>query len=111
MKIEIREMGSVTVLSPKSAIAQDDVTDFVHVLEEQQQKTNGRMVLDFGNVAFLDSCGVEAVWDFSDQQQQSGQTAKLAAVPELCREILELTGIGEQLDIYDSCESAVRSYV
>jgi len=111
MKIDVHQMGSVTVVSPSGAIAQDDVDDFARVLEERRCSTNGRLLIDFGDVSFLDSRAVEAIWDFADQQHESGHIAKLAAVQELCREILELTSVSEQLDIFDSCESAVRSFV
>lgn len=111
MKIDVHQMGSVTVLSPHGAIAQDEVDSFAQVLEDRRCRSSGRLVLDFANVAFLDSRGVEAVWDFADRQREGGQTTKLAAVPELCREILELTRLAEHLDIFDACESAVRSFV
>lgn len=111
MKIDADRMGSVTVLSPRSAIAQDDVEDFVNKVEDYQQKTNGRLVLDFSQVSFLDSQGIEALWDLADHQREAGQTTKLAAVPELCREIFEMTGIAEHLDLFDSPESAVRSFI
>jgi stage II sporulation protein AA (anti-sigma F factor antagonist) len=111
MKINIELMGSVTVVAPCGAITQEEVNQVASTLEEQRLRTNGRLVMDFSNVPFLDSQGVEAVWDFSDQQRQRGQSAKLASVPELCREILELTGLVEQLDVFDSTESAVRSFV
>ena len=111
MKIETTQMGSVLVLTPQGAVAQDDVDEFACLMEDHRRKTNGRLVLDMTQVSFLDSRGVEAIWDFADHQHESGQTTKLAAVPELCREILELTGVGSQVDIFDSCESAVRSFV
>ncbi len=111
MKIDMQRMGSVTVLSPRSAITQGEVDDFANVLEENRRKTNGRMVLEFSQVPFLDSRGVEVLWDLKDRQRESGQTTKIAAVPELCREIFELTGIAPHLDIFDSAESAVRSFL
>jgi len=104
-------MGSVTVLLPRGAIAQDDVEAFARSVEEFNHKTNGRMVLDFSQVPYLDSRGVEVLWDLADRRRQGGQTTKLASVPELCREILELTGIAENLDLFDSPESAVRSFL
>ena len=104
-------MGSVTILSPRGAIAQDDVDAFVRRVEEFRNKTNGRLVLNFSQVSFLDSRCVEELWDLADRQRDAGQTTKIAAVPELCREILELTGIAEHLDLFDSPESAVRSFL
>ena len=67
--------------------------------------------MDFSQVSFLDSRGLEVLWDLADRQREAGQTTKLAAVPELCREIFELTGIAEALDLFDSPESAVKSFL
>jgi len=111
VRIDLHRMGSVTVLSPRGAIAQVDVDEFNGVVEEYRHKTNGRMVLEFSQVSFLDSRGVEVLWDLADRQREAGQTTKLAAVPELCREIFELTGIAGHLDLFDTAESAVRSFV
>ena len=78
---------------------------------EVEKRTNGRIVLEFSQVPYLDSRGVEALWDLADRQREAGQTMKIAAVPELCREILELTSIARHLDIFDSPENAVRSFL
>lgn len=111
MKINVSQMGSVTVISPQGALAQDDVEEFVRVLATHLQRTKGRLIIDMEGVSFLDSNGVEAIWDFADRLHEAGHTTKLASVPELCREILELTSVSDHLDIYDTCESAVRSFV
>jgi anti-anti-sigma factor len=111
VKTDIQKLGSVTIVSPRSAITQGEVEGFAALLEEHRHKSNGRLVLEFCQVPFVDSRAVEVLWDFADQQRAGGQTAKLAGVPELCREILELTGVAAHLDLFDSSESAVRSFL
>jgi anti-anti-sigma factor len=111
MKIDIHRLGSVTVISPRAAIAQDDVGDFAQAVEEQLFKNHGRIVLEFSQVPYLDSRGVEALWDLADRQREAGQSLRIAAVPELCREVLELTQVAEHLDLFDSPENAVRSFL
>ncbi len=111
MKIESQKMGSVLVLSPRAAVSGGEVNEFVTAVEDFRRKTNGRIVLELSQVPFLDSSGIEALWDLADRQREAGQTLKLAAVPELCREIFELTGISPDLDLFDSAESAVRSFL
>lgn len=111
MKVDVSRMGSVVVVAPHGAIATAEVDDFAGTLEDQRRKTNGRFVLDFSQVSFLDSAGVEAIWNLADRQREAGQTTRIAAVPELCREIFELTGVVEQLDLFDTPESAVRSFL
>ena len=111
MKINTNRIGSVTVLNPHGAIAQDDVEEFSQLIEECRQKSNGRFVIEFSDVSFLDSRGLEALWDLADRQRESGQTAKLSGVPELCREIFELTDMSKHLDLFDTAENAVRSFL
>lgn len=111
MKIDVQKMGSVMVLSPRAAISGGEVQSFVTSVDEYMRKTNGRIVLEFSQVPFMDSAGIEALWELADRQREAGQTTKLAAVPELCREIFELTGVSPHLDLFDSAESAVRSFL
>jgi anti-anti-sigma factor len=111
MKIDLQKLGSVTVLSPRGAITQDEAERFEQLLEHHRGRTNGRLVLEFSQVPVMDSRAVEVLWDFADRQRAAGLAAKLAAVTELCREIFELTGVAQQLDLYDSSESAVRSFI
>ena len=111
MKIDVQKMGSVMILSPRAAVAGGEVDDFVAAVEDYRRKTNGRIVIECSQLAFLDSRGLEALWDLADRQREAGQTTKLAAVPELCREIFELTGLSPHLDLFDSAESAVRSFL
>ena len=109
MKIDVHRMGSVTVVSPRGAVAQDDVDEFAATVENVRQKTHGRLVIELSQVPYFDSRGVEVLWDLADQQREAGQAMRVAAVPALCREIFELTLISDRLDLYDSPESAVRS--
>ncbi|MHC4441815.1 MAG: STAS domain-containing protein [Planctomycetota bacterium] len=111
MKIESQRIGSVAVLTPYGAIAQDEVEEFCQTVEEHREKSNGRFVLEFSEVSYLDSRGLEALWDLADRQRENGQTVKLAGIGELCREIFELTGMSGQLDMFDTAENAVRSFL
>ncbi len=111
MKLDVQRLGTVTVLSPRGAISQEESEHFERLLEEHRNRTNGRLVLELSQVPVMDSRAVEVMWDFADRQKATGQTAKLAAVTELCREIFELTGVAQHLDLYDSSESAIRSFI
>ena len=111
MKVDVHRMGSVSVISPRGAIAQDDVVTFAHHVEDQRVKSNGRMVLDLSQVAYIDSLGLNTLLDLCDRQRDAGQTMRVAAVQELCREILELTQVSDGLDIFDTTENAVRSFL
>lgn len=111
MKLDVQRMGSVLVLSPRGAVAQEDVEIFAAAVAEHRKRTNGRMVLELSEVPYMDSQGIEALWDFADCQREAGQSTRVAGAGELCREIMEITGLAEQLDFYNNAESAVRSFL
>ena len=111
MKLDVQRMGSVLVLSPRGAVAQEDVEVFAAAVDEHRKRSNGRLVLELSQVPYFDSRGIETLWDFADRQQETGQSTRVASVGELCREIMELTGVAGQLDFYDNAESAVRSFL
>ncbi len=111
MKIDVGKLGSVTVLTPRGPLTQVDAEDFQTAAEDARVRTNGRLVLDLAQVPYLDSRGVEVLWDLADRQHAGGQTMRVAACPELCREIFELTGVAAVLDVFDTPESAVRSFL
>lgn len=111
MKLDVSKLGSVTVLTPRGPLTQGDAEDFAGSAEETRVRTNGRLVLDLAQVPYLDSRGVEVLMDLADRQLDGGQTMRVAACPELCREILELTGVAGMLDLFDTPESAVRSFL
>jgi len=111
VKVDIQKLGSVTILSPRGAVTQEETEKFEQLLEDHRVRTNGRLVLELSQVPVVDSHAVEVLWDFAERQRVAGQAAKLAAITELCREIFELTGVAPHLDIYDSTESAVRSFI
>ena len=50
MKLDIQKLGSVTVLSPRGALSQEETEKFERLLEEHRNRTNGRLVLEFSQI-------------------------------------------------------------
>lgn len=111
MKIDRLKMGSVGVIAPHGAITQAEADELTAAIETTRQPAAGRVVLDMGDVPFVDSKGLETLLDFADRQRSAGQTAKLAGLNETCREIMDLTELLGEFEVFDSVDSAVRSFL
>ena len=69
------------------------------------------VVFDMSNTPLIDSAGLELLLDFKDEFETLGGSLKLAGPNPLCREILAVTGVGIDLEIFPEPLSAVGSFV
>lgn len=111
MKIDQTRVGSVGVVAPRGFITTVEKDEFLGVLGSSCRAANGRVILDFANVPYVDSSALEVMLEFAEVQRSAGQAAKLASVTETCREILDLTDLLGEFEVYDSVDSAVRSFL
>ncbi len=81
------------------------------LLEECGAHGQPHVVLDLGQVPLIDSAGLEMLLDVQEEFQRRGGAMKLAAGQGLCREILGVTGVGAQFELYSEVTSAVGSFV
>ena len=101
----------MTVFRPDGPLAHDDVTPFKTRLMQVMRETLGRVVVDASTMPFVDSKGLEALIDATNEMAQSGKSLKLCAINRTLREVLELTGLSSQFEHYEDPNSAVRSFL
>ncbi|HMO24628.1 MAG TPA: STAS domain-containing protein [Tepidisphaeraceae bacterium] len=105
------QTGAIRVLRPTGALCEPDVAPFRQRMLEAVDKHLGRFVVDLSAVPFIDSKGLESLVDATQALSQLGQSLRLCAVGKTVREVMELTGIAEQFEIYDDSHGAVRSFL
>jgi anti-anti-sigma factor len=110
MKVEAHPHGSVSVLVPHGALVAEDIGDFRQALELAIEQKSGRVVLDMDDIPYLDSGGITALLELCAGQQVASARPRLARLGETCREALDLTDVLERLTVFDTVESAIRSY-
>ena len=69
-----------------------------------------RVIIDLGSVAFIDSAGLEALLEINDRCLERGGACKLSAPNALCIDILNATGVGEELEVVDSIVKGAGSF-
>jgi len=69
-----------------------------------------RIVLDLGNLAFVDSAGLGAIIAARTSCASRGAGIKLANLTKKMRDALTITKLVTVFDVYDSVEAAVNSF-
>ena len=111
MNIVEQQQGAVTVLKPEGALVADDVKTFAAALSKAIGANLGRCVVDLSAVPFVDSKGLEALLDATEEMARGGRALKLCAVNKTVRQVLELTELVSQFDHFEDVNSAVRSFL
>jgi anti-anti-sigma factor len=110
MRVDLQLHGSVSVIVPHGALVGDDLEEFAQQLEAAIDQKSGRVVLDMSDVPYLDSAGIAALAELCAGRQAASAGPRLAQLSETTREALDLTDVLERLTVFDTVESAIRSY-
>lgn len=111
MRIEEHQQGAVTVLRPRGQIVSagaDELRDRMLVAIE---RSLGRLVLDASDVQYVDSAGLEALLDVSDELGSGGRVFKVCGATETLREVMDLTGISDRFEHFVDVSTAARSFL
>jgi anti-anti-sigma factor len=110
MKIGQQQHGAVMLLKPEGPLTEPEVREFSTALRELLLGSMGRVVVEMSAVPFVDSAGLEALLDVSDEQSAGGRSLKLCGINKTVRQVLELTEVDAHFDLYEDVNSAVRSF-
>jgi anti-anti-sigma factor len=111
MKIDSQRIGTVDVITPLGALADEDGGLFIESVKTRLEAPNPRLVLSLQEVPYFDSQTIETLVDAASDLEQRGGRLRLASVTQTCREVLELTGQAERFEFFDSVQDAVRSFL
>jgi len=122
MPIEIKEkeIRGIIILevSGRLVLGQESM-DFRGKIREVLEKSDWikekwgwetRIVLDLGNLGFVDSAGLGAVIAARTSCVSRGAAIKLANLTKKMRDALAITKLVTVFDVYDSVEAAVNSF-
>ena len=111
MRIETNRHGAVTVIHPDGpVITEDDATQLRTQTYEVLGNTLGRFILDASDMVFVDSFGLEALVDVTNELAAGGQSLKICEISDTLREIFALTGLTEKFQQFEDVQTAVRSF-
>ena len=111
MKINEQRSGAVTVLKPEGPILEATAEELKQKLMGTLAGSLGRFVVDMSAVPYLDSKGLEALVEVTEEMARSGQALRLCSPNKTVREVLELTDLASMFDHFEDTNTAVRSFL
>ena len=111
MKITEQLQGAVTVIRPEGPLIGTDAATVKQKLLNTLNQTLGRLVLDLSAIPYVDSAGLEALVDVSEEMSRGGQSLRVCSMNKTVREVLELTELASLFDHFDDTNTAVRSFL
>ena len=111
MRIHEQRSGAVTVLKPEGPLLEADAAVLKKKLMATLGASLGRFVLDMSAIPYVDSRGLEALVEVTEEMSRSGQALRLCAPNKTVREVLELTDLASQFDHFEDTNTAVRSFL
>jgi len=73
-------------------------------------EANGSLLVNMGKLEFLSSAGLRVLLRAAKGIQSSGGMMKVCEPNGVVKEVLEISGFGSFLDIYDNEASAVKTF-
>tara|TARA_A100001391_G_scaffold120531_1_gene82076 strand:- start:396 stop:734 length:339 start_codon:yes stop_codon:yes gene_type:complete len=112
MQIVTNRHGAVTVIHPAGpVITEDDAMQLRTQSFEVLGQTLGRFIMDVTEMTFVDSNGLEALVDITQELSAGGQSLKLCGVSDTLREIMAITDVTGKFQQFEDVQAAVRSFL
>src|SRR5947209_5742360 len=111
VKLNTRQVGDVTVIDVSGRITLGEGSSALRdVLRELTAKGNKKILLNLGDVSYIDSSGIgELVSGFTTVANQGG-TLKLLSLTKRVKDLLQITKLYTVFDVKDDEAEAIRSF-
>ena len=111
LQIVEKESGGVTILALSGRVTLGEESNQLRShIKDMLAEGAKRLVLDLGNVSYIDSAGLGTLVAGYTSSQSQGAVMKLANLTKRFREQLNITKLVTVFDVYDSVEAAVKSF-
>jgi len=112
LSIQTRQVGDVAIVGCSGQITLGEATSqFRNTLRDLIKKGEKKILLDLGNVTYLDSSGIgELVGSFTSASS-AGANMKLARLPRKIYDLLQITKLITVFEVFDDEAAAVKSFV
>jgi len=111
LQIIEKETSGVTVLALSGRITLGEESNQLRTkIKDILGQGVKRLVLDLGNVSYIDSAGLGTLVAGYTSAQSQGASMKLANLTKRFREQLNITKLVTVFEVYDSVEGAVKSF-
>ena len=110
MSLDTREVGRVTIVRCVGRLVAGNASDSLRTHVAWLLRDRRLIVLDLGEVGFVDSSGLGTMVRALATTRQARGDLKLCKVPESVRKVLDLTRLTAIFDTHESEEKAVAAF-
>ena len=111
VQIETRQVDGVMIMACSGTITLGQSTSlFRNTLREILQQGSKSVLLDLGQVTYLDSTGIGELVGAYTSAHNAGAQIKLARLPEKIYNLLQITKLVTVFEIFDDEAQAVASF-
>ena len=111
LRIEEKESLGATVLTLSGRVTLGDESNQLRSkIKEVLAQGKKRLVLDLGDVSYIDSAGLGTLVAGYTSARGNGGEIRLANVTKKLHELLNITKLVTIFDVYDSTADAVKSF-
>lgn len=111
MKFDVVEKGDVTLMNigGRITLGSGDIKMRDKLLEQLEQGKK-KIVLDLGDVSFIDSAGLGELVAAYTSARRHGAQVKLANLTKKIDDLLDITRLSSVFETFDSADDAVKSF-
>jgi anti-sigma B factor antagonist len=110
LSLQTRDVGRVTIVQCNGRIVAGNESESLRAHVAWLLRDRRSIVLDLGEVAFIDSSGLGTIVRTLTSTRQVHGDLKLCNVPEHVRKVLELSHLTKLFDTHESEEKAVAAF-
>lgn len=110
LTVESRQVGDVTVVSPRGFINAHTVRQFEQELSRAISAGNGKILINGAGLAYIASAGLGVIMGLIEEVRARGGDIRLAELNETVRNIFEVLGFNHLCKVLGSEREGVESY-
>lgn len=108
MKITLKEVCEIIVVSPDSSILQENVPLLRSRLRKLVEEDGWKwVVLDLSSANYLSSVGVSVIVETKRRTAEGNGDMALACVNHLIHQLLDMTNVLRRVEVYPTVEEAI----
>jgi anti-anti-sigma factor len=102
------QLGHHTVITLKEPINHQNCKELEASILGAIGKSNLAIILECKEVSYLDSAALEMLLRLQDAIKERGSMMKLVGLNALCRDIISVTRLINQINVYSSVQEAIK---
>jgi len=111
VKLNTRQVGDVTVVDVSGRITLGEGSSALRdALRDLAAKGNKKILLNLGDVTYIDSSGIGELVSGFTTVANSGGTLKLLSLTKRVKDLLQITKLYTVFDVHEDEAHAVRSF-